>query len=101
MPILKEFQPEMILVSCGFDACEGHAHPLGGYELTPTCNNDSFFLYIINSIDSILGFAYMTSELMTLANGRLVLVLEGGYDLNALAQCSKACVETLLNKHVC
>ena len=37
MPILKEFQPQIILVSCGFDACIGHAHPLGGYKLTPTC----------------------------------------------------------------
>jgi len=37
MPILEQFQPQIILVSCGFDACMGHAHPLGGYELTPTC----------------------------------------------------------------
>ena len=40
MPILKEFQPQIILVSCGFDACIGHVHPLGGYELTPTCKRE-------------------------------------------------------------
>ncbi len=39
MPILEQFQPEIILVSSGFDACIGHPHPLGGYELTPTCKN--------------------------------------------------------------
>ena len=37
MPILEQFQPQMILVSSGFDASIGHPHPLGGYELTPTC----------------------------------------------------------------
>ena len=37
MPILEQFQPQIILVSCGFDASIGHPHPLGGYELTPTC----------------------------------------------------------------
>jgi acetoin utilization deacetylase AcuC-like enzyme len=39
MPILEQFQPQIILVSSGFDACIGHPHPLGGYELTPTCKN--------------------------------------------------------------
>ncbi|UJR20839.1 hypothetical protein I4U23_023950 [Adineta vaga] len=82
MPILKQFQPEIILVSCGFDACMGHPHPLGGYELTPTC------------------FAYMTKELMNLSNGKVVLVLEGGYELNALAECGKLCIEALLNRPI-
>jgi acetoin utilization deacetylase AcuC-like enzyme len=43
----------------------------------------------------------MTDQLMNLADGKLVLVLEGGYELNALASCAKACVETLLGRHVC
>ncbi|CAF4410464.1 unnamed protein product, partial [Rotaria magnacalcarata] len=29
MPILEQFQPQIILVSSGFDACMGHPHPLG------------------------------------------------------------------------
>ncbi|CAF1249857.1 unnamed protein product [Rotaria sordida] len=82
MPILEQFQPQIILVSCGFDACIGHVHPLGGYELTPTC------------------FAYMTKELMSLADGKVVLVLEGGYELNALAECGKLCVEALLDRPI-
>lgn len=40
MPILEQYQPELILVSSGFDACVGHPHPLGGYELTPTCKTE-------------------------------------------------------------
>ncbi|CAF0815205.1 unnamed protein product [Adineta steineri] len=82
MPILEQFQPQIILVSCGFDACTGHPHPLGGYELTPTC------------------FGYMTNQLMKLADGKVVLVLEGGYELNALAECGKSCVEALLGREL-
>ena len=47
-----------------------------------------------------LGFAYMTDQLMKFADGKVVLVLEGGYELNALAECGKACVETLLGRTV-
>lgn len=82
MPILEQFQPQMILVSSGFDASIGHPHPLGGYELTPTC------------------FAYMTEQLMSLADGKVVLVLEGGYELNALAECGKLCIKALLNRAI-
>jgi acetoin utilization deacetylase AcuC-like enzyme len=51
-----------------------------------------FFLY--------LGFAYMTKQLMNLADGKVVLVLEGGYELNALAECGKLCVKALLDRPV-
>ncbi|XP_054871555.1 histone deacetylase 4 isoform X5 [Amphiprion ocellaris] len=34
MPIANEFAPDMVLVSSGFDAVDGHAPPLGGYKLT-------------------------------------------------------------------
>jgi len=47
MPILEQFQPQIILVSCGFDACIGHPHPLGGYELTPTCKKNEIYLFVI------------------------------------------------------
>lgn len=60
MPISREFNPSMVLVACGFDGARGHPFNFGGYDLTPAC------------------FAYMTRQLMTLANGRVVLCLEGG-----------------------
>lgn len=37
MPIATEFAPDMVLVSSGFDAAEGHLPPLGGYKLTARC----------------------------------------------------------------
>jgi type III secretory pathway component EscU len=39
----------------------------------------------------------MTNQL---ADGKIVLVLEGGYELNALAECGKLCIEALLSREV-
>ncbi|KAM6986216.1 histone deacetylase 4 [Aplochiton taeniatus] len=78
MPIANEFAPDVVLVSSGFDAVEGHASPLGGYQLTAKC------------------FGYLTRQLMGLAGGRLVLALEGGHDLTAICDASEACVSALL-----
>ncbi|XP_067371351.1 histone deacetylase 4 isoform X3 [Channa argus] len=82
MPIANEFAPDMVLVSSGFDAVDGHAPPLGGYKLTAKC------------------FGYLTRQLMGLAGGRLVLVLEGGHDLTAICDASEACVSALLGNEL-
>lgn len=37
MPIAREFKPECVLVSAGYDAAKGHATALGGYEVSPEC----------------------------------------------------------------
>lgn len=37
MPIANEFAPDVVLVSSGFDAVEGHPTPLGGYNLSAKC----------------------------------------------------------------
>jgi acetoin utilization deacetylase AcuC-like enzyme len=42
----------------------------------------------------------MTRQLMNLADGKVVLVLEGGYELNALAECGRLCIEALLGRQV-
>ncbi|XP_050968842.1 histone deacetylase 4 isoform X6 [Labeo rohita] len=78
MPIANEFAPDLVLVSAGFDAVEGHPPPLGGYNLTSKC----------------LG--HLTKQLMGLAGGRVVLALEGGHDLRAICDASEACVSALL-----
>ena len=78
MPIAKFFNPDIILVSAGFDAAVGHPSTLGGYLVSPAC------------------FGYMTRELMQLANGKIVLALEGGYDLTAICDSAEECVRALL-----
>ena len=37
MPIARQFDPELVLVSAGFDAADGHPAPLGGYKVTAPC----------------------------------------------------------------
>ena len=37
LPIAKDFRPELVLVSAGFDAALGHPLPLGGYHVSPQC----------------------------------------------------------------
>src|SRR5262249_26278942 len=68
LPVLRQFAPEFVLVSAGFD-CDAR-DPLGGLEVTPA------------------GIAHMARALVELAGetarGRIVGVLEGGYDLGAL-----------------
>lgn len=82
MPIANEFAPDVVLVSSGFDAVEGHPTPLGGYNLSAKC------------------FGYLTKQLMGLAGGRVVLALEGGHDLTAICDASEACVSALLGNEL-
>ncbi|KAA0713018.1 Histone deacetylase 4 [Triplophysa tibetana] len=78
MPIAREFSPNVVLVSAGFDAADGHSPALGGYKVSAKC------------------FGFLTRKLMELAEGRVVMVLEGGYDLSTLCDASQACVGALL-----
>jgi len=81
LPALDAFAPELVLVSAGFDA--HRADPLGGLELEEP------------------DYAWVTARLLEIAGrhakGRLVSVLEGGYDLRALAGSAAAHVESLMN----
>ncbi len=80
VPRLMEFAPELLFVSAGFDAHK--RDPLGDQRLV---NAD---------------FAWLTRELMAVAKaccgGRLVSVLEGGYDPEAVAQAGAAHVSELM-----
>ncbi|KAJ0068992.1 hypothetical protein NL108_015756 [Boleophthalmus pectinirostris] len=82
MPIAHEFGPDLVLVSAGFDAVEGNPDELGGYKVTAKC------------------FGFLTRQLMSLAGGRVVLVLEGGHQLTALSHSAEECVKALLGREV-
>ena len=43
----------------------------------------------------------MTRQLMTICNGKLVLALEGGYDLPSVCDCSEAVTRALLGEEAC
>lgn len=82
LPALDDFAPQLVLVSAGFDA--HRRDPLAQLQL------------------EVDDFVWLTAEIRRLADrhagGRLVSMLEGGYDLQALADCSVAHVEALQRK---
>jgi acetoin utilization deacetylase AcuC-like enzyme len=78
-PVVAEFRPEFILVSAGYDIY--FRDPLGAMEVTPA------------------GFARLTALLKSLAaatcDGRLLLVLEGGYHIQGIADSVKQTIMAL------
>lgn len=78
-PELDEYHPDVILVSAGFDAHRDD--PLANLMLTDDC------------------FATMTARLLEhadrLCGGRVLSLLEGGYDLDALGRCAERHVREL------
>ena len=79
LPELERFRPDLVIISAGFDAHE--RDPLGQLEL-----QDGDYGWITSEIRSI-GDSF--------CNGRIISVLEGGYDLDALTSASAAHVEAL------
>ena len=75
MPIGRAFDPSLVIVSAGFDAAAGDAC---GFELTPSC------------------YGRLTAALASLAGGRVVVTLEGGYNVPAIARGLQACTAALL-----
>src|SRR5436190_8170437 len=79
LPVLRQFRPELILISAGFDALDGE--PLAGVRLTAE------------------EFARLTAAAVAIddeqANGRGVVVTEGGYALGGLASCLRSVSKVL------
>ncbi|KAM3703453.1 hypothetical protein ACJW30_04G097600 [Castanea mollissima] len=76
IPVAKEFNPDIIIISAGFDAAVGD--PLGGCLVTP------------------YGYSVMLKKLMNFSQGKIVLALEGGYNLDSIANSVLACMQVLL-----
>ena len=84
LPLLEGFDPQFVLVSAGFDATPDD--PLAHLNLTPQ------------------GYQWLARQLVSLAEkhcgGRIVSVLEGGYDLRSLAECVELHLRTLCEHEV-
>ncbi len=80
IPALNAFAPELLIISAGFDAHA--ADPLAQLRLREA------------------DFTWITEALLAVADancpGRVVSLLEGGYDLDALAACTAAHVRALM-----
>jgi acetoin utilization deacetylase AcuC-like enzyme len=79
MPAMKDFRPELVLISAGFDSRIGDL--LGQFTLTD---------------DDFADLTHAAMEIAdSYANGRIVSALEGGYNLSGLASASVRHVEAL------
>ncbi|KII92267.1 hypothetical protein PLICRDRAFT_172376 [Plicaturopsis crispa FD-325 SS-3] len=78
MPIALEFAPDLVIISAGFDAADGDE--LGECHVTPT------------------GYAHMTHMLSGLAGGKLVVALEGGYNLDSISRSALAVTRVILGE---
>jgi histone deacetylase 6 len=76
LPIAYQFNPQLVLVSAGFDACVND--PLGHCKVSPE------------------AYAHMTHWLSGLANGRVILSLEGGYNVTSISYALTLCTKALL-----
>jgi acetoin utilization deacetylase AcuC-like enzyme len=80
LPRLREFKPDILIISAGFDA----------HTRDPLAN--------LNLVEA--DFTWVTQRLMQIADetaqGRVVSVLEGGYDLQGLARSAAAHVTALM-----
>lgn len=78
LPICQEFNPDLVIISSGFDAADGDV--IGGCHVSPA------------------GYGHMTQYLKTLARGNLCVVLEGGYNLDSIAKSALAVSKALLGE---
>lgn len=80
LPRLREFKPDILIISAGFDA----------HQRDPLAN--------LNLVEA--DFTWVTQKLMEVAdgsaNGRIVSMLEGGYDLQGLSRSAAAHVTALM-----
>ncbi|KAI3767027.1 hypothetical protein L2E82_17108 [Cichorium intybus] len=79
LPIADEFAPDITIISAGFDAARGD--PLGCCDVTPA------------------GYAQMTKMLTSLSRGKLLVILEGGYNLRSISSSATSVIKVLLGEN--
>ncbi|ODV70290.1 hypothetical protein HYPBUDRAFT_103529 [Hyphopichia burtonii NRRL Y-1933] len=78
IPIICEFDPDLIIVSSGFDAADGDI--IGGCHVTPA------------------GYGHMTHMLKAIAKGKLSVILEGGYNLDSISKSALGVAKVLVGE---
>jgi histone deacetylase 6 len=79
LPIASAFSPDFVIISAGFDAARGD--PLGCCDVTPA------------------GYSRMTQMLGDLCGGKMLVILEGGYNLRSISASATAVIKVLLGEN--
>jgi histone deacetylase 6 len=77
IPEIEEFSPDIILVSCGFDACEND--PIGTFDVEPET------------------YGAMT-KMLKQCTPKIALILEGGYSIEKIPLCTESCLRALISE---
>lgn len=77
IPKIMEFKPDIILVSCGFDACEND--PIGTFDVEPS------------------AYGQMT-KMLKICTPKIALILEGGYSIDKIPLCTESCIRALIDE---
>lgn len=107
MPIAREFDPDLVLISAGFDAALGD--PLVRFPFLCLAHH-----VLLRGWCSLIcltrklgqggckvspeGYAHLTAQLTALAGGRVIVALEGGYNLSSIAHSMAACTHVLVGE---
>lgn len=83
LPALEDFSPELVFVSAGFDAHRDD-------DMSHVSLTDSDYRWVSEQIVKVAERS---------ASGRVISVLEGGYELNSLARCAELHVRALMGLH--
>ncbi|ODV82192.1 uncharacterized protein CANTADRAFT_136463 [Suhomyces tanzawaensis NRRL Y-17324] len=78
LPIIAEFDPDLTIVSSGFDAADGDI--IGGCHVTPA------------------GYGFMTHALKGIAKGKVAVILEGGYNLDSTSKSALGVAKVLVGE---
>lgn len=78
VPIISEFDPDLVIVSAGFDAADGDL--IGQCHVTPA------------------GYGQLTHMLKAIARGKLTVILEGGYNLDAISKSALGVAKVLVGE---
>ncbi|SGZ52043.1 CIC11C00000000144 [Sungouiella intermedia] len=78
IPIISEFDPDLVIVSAGFDAADGDL--IGQCHVTPA------------------GYGQLTHMLKAIARGKLTVILEGGYNLDSISKSALAVAKVLIGE---
>lgn len=78
IPIMSEFDPDLVIVSAGFDAADGDI--IGQCHVTPA------------------GYGQLTHMLKAIARGKLTVILEGGYNLVSISESALGVAKVLVGE---
>lgn len=78
IPIISEFDPDLVIVSAGFDAADGDL--IGQCHVTPA------------------GYGQLTHMLKAIARGKLTVILEGGYNLDSISKSALGVAKVLIGE---